>query len=153
MTHYRISAVVGLMCCVSVGCSSPTSPVDEQALGRAEARWAARAFDSYAYEIVSICGECAPSVARSTRVEVRDGKVTAARVVANDSLLPTVASYTTVDGLFAQIRSYARGSLVKEVRVTYDPRLGYPTSIDVFAKEGVADGDFGKRISNLVSAP
>jgi len=154
MTHRRMSAAaVGLMCCIALGCSSPTSPVDEKALGRAEARWAARAFNSYTYETVTSCGECAPDVARPTRVEVRGGKVSAAIVVANDSLLPTVTAFTTVDGLFAQIRGYTRDPWVKEVRVTYDPLLGYPTSIDVFAKAGIADGDFGKSISKLVPAP
>ncbi len=153
MNRHRISAAIGLLAYVASACSSPTSPVDEQALNRAEARWAARAFDSYSYKTFTSCGECLPDRRRLTRVEVRGGKVSAAIVVANDSLLPTVAPFTTVDGMFAQIRAYNSESWVRAVRVTYDPQLGYPTSIDVFARAGIMDSDYGESISNLVPTP
>ena len=153
MNGLRINAAVGLLFCVSTACSSPTSPLDERALSRAQARWAARAFESYTYTTVTSCGECPPDRARQTRVEVRGAKVTAAIVVANDSLLPSVASFTTVDGIFAQIRGYANEAWVRAVRVEYDPQLGYPTRIDVSAKAGIMDSDYGTSISNLVPTP
>lgn len=150
MSRHRIIAVIGLMCCVASACSSPTSLLDEQALSRAEARWAARAFDSYSYETVTSCGECPADVARQTRVEVRGGKVSAAIVVVNDSLLPTVASFTTIDGLFARIRGYQREAWLSEVRVDFDPQLGYPTNIRVFGKPGIMDAGYDVFISRLV---
>ena len=153
MKRHLISTAIGLLCCVASGCSSPTSPIDEQALSRAEARWASRAFDSYSYNTVTSCGLCFSDRARQTRVEVRGGKVSAAIVVANDSLLPTATSFPTVDGMFAQIRGYTRDAGVREVRVQYDPQLGYPTSINVFAKAGIMDGDYGTSVSNLVPTP
>ena len=153
MDRHRISAAIGLMSFVVAACSSPTSPLDGRALSRAEARWAARPFDSYTYETVTSCGECPDIVRRQTRIEVRNGRVSAAVVVANDSLLPTVESFITVDGLFAQIRGYQREDWVREVRVEFDPQLGYPTSIRVFAKAGIMDADYDKYISNLVPSP
>ena len=150
MSRHRISAVIGMMCCVTSTCSSPTSLLDEQALSRAEARWAARSFDSYSYETVTSCGECPTEVARQTRVEVRSGIVSAAVVVVNDSLLPTVAGFMTIDGLFAKIRGYPRDVWLSEVRVDFDPQLGYPTKIRVFGKPGIMDAGYDVFIGRLV---
>ena len=153
MKRHRAWVAVALLYGVTSACASPTSLVDEQALRRAEARWAAGAFDSYSYETVTSCGECAPEVTRPTRVVVRGGVVSAAIVIASDSPLPTVASFTTVDGLFAQIRAYQRESWAQDVQVEYDPQLGYPTTIDVRVKAGIQDGDYRKNIRGLVRLP
>src|SRR5207245_11765021 len=73
----------------------------------------------------------------------------------SDSALPpsAVTSFTTVDGLFARIRGYQHQDWLRDVVVTFDPQLGYPTSINVFAKTGIMDADYGQFIQNLRAAP
>lgn len=56
-------------------CTSPLSPSELRALIEAEARWAARGFQDYAFETRTICGECAGIVMNWARVEVAGGSV------------------------------------------------------------------------------
>jgi hypothetical protein len=152
MVRHRIIAVIGLLSCFAAACSSSLSPKEVLALGRAEALWAARPFDSYTYETVISCGECPDVMRHSARVLVSNGKVVGAVLVANDSVLsPT--SFVTIDGLFAQIRRYQHEERVRDVIVAYDPQLGYPTSISTFAKSGIMDGGGAQYISNLIATP
>jgi len=75
--------------------------------------------------------------------------------VANDSALSAgdLSFFTTIDGLFAQIERYQHEDWVSDVRVTYDPHFGYPTSISVFAKPGIMDAGASQFIRNLVPTP
>jgi hypothetical protein len=149
MQTSRIICALALLCCAATACSSPTSLVDEQALSQAEAKWATRKLESYTYETVVGCGECPSVVTRLTRVEVRDGAVAAATIVATDSALSTTTAYSTVEGLFVRIRGYQRDDGLREVQVDYDQEFGYPTSILVYAKAGIADGSYGIYNSGL----
>jgi hypothetical protein len=153
MVPHRVIAVIGSLTCLLASCSSPLSPDEVLALGRAEARWAARAFDSYTYETVTSCGECPDIMRQQTRVVVSNGKVVGAVLVANDSVLPTLTSFTTIDGLFAQIRRYQHEDWVRDVIVAFDPQLGYPTSISTFGQPGTMDAGGAIFISNLVPTP
>ena len=146
--------VVPIMCLLAA-CISPLSPSEMLALGQAEARWAARPFQAYTYEIVTSCGECPAVVTRWARVAVNDTNVVGVVLVANDSALSPadLTSFTTVDGLFAQIRRYQHEDWVSDVRVTFDPQLGYPTSISTFAKAGIMDAGASRFIRNLLPTP
>jgi uncharacterized protein DUF6174 len=89
------------------------------------------------------------------RVSVNGNQVTGVLLVATDSALPSseLTSFTTIDGLFARIRGYQHQDWLRDVVVTFDPQLGFPTSINVFAKPGIMDADYGQFIQNLRAAP
>jgi len=89
------------------------------------------------------------------RVSVEDDHVVGGVLVASDSALPpgALTSFTTVDGLFARIRGYQHQDWVRNVIVTFDPQLGYPRSIDVFARTGIMDADYGQFTQNLRPTP
>lgn len=98
------------------------------------ARWKHAALASYEYGYRKYC-ECHPESPPETIVTVRDGQVRAVRhrPVGYDREVPAEAKnlkyYWTVDGLFALLRAaFERGATV---RATYDPTVGYPTSIDI----------------------
>jgi Family of unknown function (DUF6174) len=141
-----------LLCTLAACTSSPLSPNELLALGEAEARWAARPFEDYSYETVTSCGECPDVVRQWARVAVSNGMVVGVVLIANDSVLSDadLISFTTVDGLFAQIRRYQHEDWVRDVSVTFDPELGYPTSISSFAKAGIMDAGASRLIRNLL---
>ena len=98
------------------------------------ARWKAAGLSSYEYGYRKYC-ECHPDSPPETIVTVRDGKVVAVRhrPVGYDHEVPAEAKnlqyYWTVDGLFTLLRAaFDRGA---NVRVSYDPTLGFPASIDI----------------------
>ncbi len=155
MLRHRSVPLIGVLSYLLTACTSPLSPGEVLALSKAEARWAARPFQSYTYEIVMSCGECPDIFRRTARVAVSSGQVVGVVLVANDSALAPEdrASFTSVDGLFAQIRSYQHEDWVRDVVVTFDSRLGYPTSISTFAKAGIMDAGATQFISNLVPTP
>lgn len=121
--------------------SSPLSPGELLTLRQAETRWAARSFQAYSYETRTSCGECPHVIREWARVTVGDGSITGVVLVANDSTLPVQdwISFTTVDGLFARIRTYQHADWVRDVIIEFDPQLGYPVRIDVFANPGIMD--------------
>jgi Family of unknown function (DUF6174) len=97
-------------------------------------RWQSAALSSYEYGYRKYC-ECHPDSPPETIVTVRDGQVSAVRhrPVGYDREVPAEAKnlkyYWTVDGLFALLRAaFERGAMV---RATYDPAVGYPTSINI----------------------
>lgn len=136
-------------------CSSPLSPTELLTLSQAEARWASRPFQSYSYEIVTSCGECPEFITRWVRVAVSNGTVLGAVFVENDSALSVGdrASFSTIDGLFAQIRRYQHDDWVRDVKVTFDRQWGYPTSISTFAKPGIMDAGADQQTRNLRPEP
>ena len=83
---------------------------------------------------------------------VSNGNVVSLVLIANDSALSVgdQASFTTIDGLFAQIRRYQHEDWVRDVKVTFDPQWGYPTSISTFAKAGIMDAGADRYIRNLL---
>lgn len=71
-----------VMAGATVACKSPLSPLELVELNAAEARWAARPFQSYAIEMSASCF-CDPILNQWARVEVVNGIVN--RVVLVDS--------------------------------------------------------------------
>lgn len=154
--HRRVNvSLLASLFCLLAACSSPLSTHEIIALGEAEARWAERPFQAYTYEIVTSCGLCPYAMMRLTRVAVSNGTVIGGVVVANDSALGAgdLSSFTTIDGLFAQIEREQGEDWVRDIRVTYDSHLGYPTSISVFARDGIMDAGASQFIRNLVPTP
>ena len=152
--HTRIP-LIGVLSSLLAACSSPLSPREVLALGKAKARWEARSFQAYSYEFVISCGECPDVVRQWARVAVSNGQVVGVVRVANDSALSPQywTSFTTVDGLFARIARYQHEDWVRDVIVEFDPQLGYPTLISTFAKPGIQDAGAAQLTRNLVPTP
>lgn len=116
-------------------CLSPAVSHAQNAEYRASLdRWKQAALSSYEYGYRKYC-ECHPDSPPETVVTVRDDKVVGVRhrPVGYDHEVPAeeknLKYYWTVDGLFDLLRAaFERGA---NVRVTYDPKLGFPTSIDI----------------------
>lgn len=130
-----------LMACDSSGI---VGPKEFRRLAEAEARWNARPFADYTFEIRTFCF-CPPEMAQWTRVSVRNGVVVAADAVVPDPNFPitTLRLWQPIDSLFSDLhRVMSSGpfeSPYAEVVVEYDPVLGYPTLIEYIEKPTVAD--------------
>ena len=155
MDRFLRRGVVASIPCLLAACSSPLSTTEVLALGQAEARWASRPFQSYSYETITSCGECPRFIQQWVRVAVSNGQVVGAVFVANDSGLSATEqlSFTTIDGVFAQIGRYQHEDWVRDVKVTFDRQWGYPTSISTFAKDGIMDAGASRFIRSLVPKP
>ena len=112
---YRVLFPVLLGASLSA-CESPLSPSELLALSEAEARWARRSFQDYAFEIRRSCF-CEPLVTQWAHVEVRGG------VVSHVVLLETGAEvspqergrFPTVEGTFASIRAATQDEWLDDI--------------------------------------
>ena len=113
---------------VLAGCA--TAPASQPASNAPERQWAASGPADYRYDFEQQCF-CLREQTQPVTVEVRGGRVT--RVVARETGQEVARGeplrWHTVPGLF-QLATEARGN-GSEPRVTYDPRLGYPTRIEI----------------------
>lgn len=136
-----LSAAASLMACDSSGIVGPR---DFRRLADAEARWHARPFADYSFEIRTFCF-CPLEMGRWTRVSVRNGVVVNAEAVEPDPNFPitTLAYWQPIDSLFINLRRAMSGgsfgSAYADIEVDYDPDLGYPTRIEYIEKPTVAD--------------
>jgi hypothetical protein len=137
---------------------NPLSPEELTALTQAEARWNARSFPDYSYEILQICF-CPPVAGRWTRVTVRGGVVADAQPLEPDSLFPTgqLIFWMPIDSLFAQLRRAADDATVREtyrdIAVDFDPVLGYPTRTEWRARPNIQDADVVYSLRNVQPLP
>jgi hypothetical protein len=119
-------------------------PDDFRRLAQAEARWNARPFADYSFEIRTFCF-CPAEMAQWTRVSVRNGVVVAADAVEPDPNFPitTLVYWQPIDSLFRDLHHVMSAgpfeSPYAEIVVEYDPELGYPTLIEYIEKPTVAD--------------
>jgi hypothetical protein len=129
-------------------------------LERAEARWDRSGPASYVYAVQRICF-CLVEETGPIRVRVEDGVAVEWTYVATGNPLPDAARprFPTVDGLFDILRE-AYAADAHDVRVSYDPDLGYPTEFSIDYEEQVADEELGMRVTEaplaipaLVPAP
>jgi Family of unknown function (DUF6174) len=122
-------------------CESPLSPRELRALSDAEARWARRGFQDYTFETMRSCF-CNPLLTQWARVEVRGGVV--ARVVILETgadVSPQERGYfPTVEGLFDSIRGSTADESLDDIKLEFDPALGFPTRIIRQAKPNILDG-------------
>jgi hypothetical protein len=146
------ATVLALAAC---GFDGVVGPGDFQRFDQAKARWDARPFTDYSYEIRTFCF-CPPEIVRWTRVTVRGGVVVAAEAVEPDPNFPitTLTFWEPIDSVFASLRTTLENadenSYIATVRVEYDAQLGYPTLIELRAKPTVADGDSEKNLRNVI---
>jgi hypothetical protein len=124
-------------------------------LADAEARWNARGFADYSYEIRTFCF-CPPEINRWTRVTVRGGVVVDAEAVEPDPNFPisTLSLWVPVDSLFANLHramtSNESDIYLDAIVVAYDQALGFPTSIEYRAKKNIADGGSTTTVRNVI---
>lgn len=100
----------------------------------ARARWQAAAFDDYEYSYRRVC-ECHPDKLADTIVTVADGEVVAVRYARDDYAEDIAVAeerlswFRTIEDLFALVENAAANDA--NVRVTFDPEHGYPTTVYV----------------------
>jgi hypothetical protein len=147
--------VLALVCALAAaGCSDedelPFSPDEQEELEEAEARWAARPFEDYVYQIRQACF-CQNSGVWAT-VTVTGGVVTAVQL---DNGTPVPAEdfdqYPTVELLFERISLYAEGDGVTDVAASYHADLGYPSHISVSST--LEDAGYTADAQNLLPQP
>ena len=138
-----------LALCVAA-CESPLSPGELLALGDAEARWARRSFEDYAFEIRRSCF-CDPFITTWARVEVVGGAVS--RVVFVESGAEATAQelgrFPTVEGIFARIRAAMDDESLEDISVEFDPALGFPTRVVFQTKPDILDGGISTYVRNV----
>ena len=137
------AAIVTASACDSSGI---VSPVDLTRFALAKARWEARPFTDYRYEIRTFCF-CPPEIGQWTRVTVRNGAVISAEAVEPDPQYPitTITFWNPIDTLFARLdRAMSESrfdSPYAAIDVEYDAELGYPSITRYREKPTVADAN------------
>ena len=153
--HFLRTLIVMVGAAATFACNGDiVGPQDFALLAQARARWAARPFADYSYEIRTFCF-CPPEVNRWTRVTVRSGVVVDAQAVQPDPNFPieTIQWWYPIDTLFVNLeRSMREPELtgyLASIEAEYDPVLGYPTFIEYRAKPTVADGGSTINVRNV----
>ena len=114
------------------GCTRAIAPADEPAATSTpeERRWEAARLSDYRYDFEQQCF-CLREQTQPVTVEVRGGRV--ARVVSRETGQPVVQRenlrWHTIPELFRMAAEARRNGT--ETKVTHDPRLGYPTRIEI----------------------
>jgi hypothetical protein len=135
--------------------SDIVGPRDLARLAQARARWDARPFADYSFEIRTFCF-CPPEIGQWTRVSVRNGVVVDVDAVEPDPNFPitTLVYWQPIDSLFSNLyRAMSSGSFdspYADIEVEYDPELGYPTRIAYIEKPTVADAAATITVRNVV---
>lgn len=153
-TLIRRTVVSGAL--VAAGCNSSrvVGLTDFARFAEARARWDARPFADYSYEVRTLCF-CPTEINRWTRVSVRNGVVVDADPVEPDpgSPVTTLAYWHPIDTLFENLhRAMSESgsqSYLEAIVVDYDPGLGYPTRIEYRAKSNIADGGSTLSLRNV----
>jgi hypothetical protein len=126
-------AVVLLVCLALSACSAAPTP-DAEPRGEVAAHerlWREAGLEDYRFAFRQECF-CVREQVQPVTIEVRNGRI--ARVVANESgqdlSRETNLRWRTIPELFALIAE-AQANGVDPLMVQYDPRLGYPTRIEI----------------------
>jgi len=130
------------------GCGdrSPAEP-GRSDLEIARARWIAHRPEQYAFNVRKACF-CA--VTGEVRVYVRHDSVLAVVGVPDARAIDT-RNYESIEQLFDFIeRAISNHAAV--IRATYDPVLGYPTSIDYDGAANIADDEVSYTLSDVTPA-
>ena len=127
-----------------------------QDLDEGLARWRAAGIHDYEYSYQRVC-ECHPDIPADTIVTVRDGTVVAVRYAREDYAADVelaadrVRWFRTIDDLFGLVESAESQNAV--LRVTYDPRYGFPTAIYVDYLADVVGDELDLRVTRFTPAP
>lgn len=113
------------------GCATGPRGDPPEGLAEHRARWEAQRIESYRFDFEQQCF-CAREQVQPVTIEVRSGRV--ARVVSRESgaevpLAPPL-QWPTIPELFDRIAE-AEESEVEPRAIRYDPRLGYPSHVEI----------------------
>ena len=125
----------------------PAGPAAERSpdLDTARARWSDAGLDAYTMTLQRICFCPMPDYTGPFEVSVRNDAIDAVRLMGEEV---DTERGMTVAALFDLIEeAYDRKAEV--VDVTYDPELGYPTSIGIDYSSQMADEEIAYRVSDL----
>ncbi|MVN85330.1 hypothetical protein GO986_00935 [Deinococcus sp. HMF7620] len=113
-------------------------------LRQARTLWQAQGLKTYRYDVRQVA---APVLFPTTRVTVRGGQVTGTALAPGESGEPSPLARLTLEGRFdtvAQILREQARARCPDVRVSYDPALGFPVLLySGLGDGGIADG-FGE---------
>ena len=124
----------------------------DEAWDAARARWDAAGVSSYAYTYQKVC-ECHREQPSDTIVTVEQGRIVDVRYDRDEYLAEVpvpperYAWFRTVDDLFALVAGALERAAM--VRVSYEPRLGYPTRIFVDYERDLVGEEVELRVLQL----
>ena len=136
----------------TAGChESPVSPSEAMGLVRAEAKWAAKGFDSYSIEVWISCGECPRYANQAVRVEIVGGVFNRAVLLSTgeDITEDYGGSHAPVESQFGRIRRANSVPDLEDLMVEYDATYGYPSSVASHYDPSLADAGSGVLLRNL----
>ena len=111
-------------------------------LDRHRTVWEANRSDDYTFEYRPVCF-CPWEFVQPVEVKVRNGVVESVTYVESGESPATnwFPSYHTIDGLFAKIQDAIDREAV-QLTVSYDPEIGYPTSVSIDYSLTIIDEEF-----------
>jgi hypothetical protein len=149
----RAAAVVVLGLVLAVGAAgcvtSPDDTGDDLAANRR--KWQSQGIRDYSVRYRLICF-CVTSATDPVLLQVRNGAlVSVTRVADGTPVDPSrwAGIYYTVDELFALL-TQAQAQGPNQLRVSYDPALGYPTEVYLDERAAIADDERSYEMSGLV---
>lgn len=130
------------------------SPGEYRELARAKAQWDARGFADYAYETRVGCF-CPVELGRWSRVEVRGGEVRRVVDVETGDPWPEHlwTMWRTVEELFTWIGQAVQAPDLTDVRVRFDPALGFPVEATFSYDPRIADAGSASYLRNVAPLP
>jgi hypothetical protein len=133
---------------LAAACGSSTTAVNQELLN-AKAAWKANAPPSYDLTIEPICF-CGFEASGPVVVAVRNGVVQSRTYVQTGAPVSarSASLYPTVDELFAILEA-ALSKMPERMDVIYDPVLGYPVSVAIDYKLGVADDEMFYHVTSF----
>ena len=145
-----VKHAIWLIAAVFMG--TPWAVRADEAWDAARARWDAAGVSSYAYTYQKVC-ECHREQPSDTIVTVEQGRIVDVRYDRDEYLAEVpvpperYAWFRTVDDLFALVAGALERAAV--VRVSYEPRLGYPTRIFVDYERDLVGEEVELRVLQL----
>ena len=149
-----ISIIAGLLMIAAIACgSSPASPAPTKTpremlenaqaeLDRHRTRWEANRSGDYTFEYRPVCF-CVREFVQPVQVKVRNGVVESVTYIESGESAATngFPLYDTIDGLLDMIQD-AIDRKAARLTVSYDPEIGYPTSVSIDYALNIADEEF-----------
>jgi len=148
--HARSLALAAGLALASVVPGCVTSPDEAGDLAGQRRKWASHNIRDYTVQSKLGCF-CIPDATEPVTLTVRGGALTAVTRVSDGAPVDRsrwTGVYFTVDEMFALIAD-ARSRGAFQVRVSYDPALGYPTQVYLDQAAGIADDERTLDLSGL----
>jgi len=132
--------------------TTPTKPTPHAAIKQQwlleKSKWQQQANKHYIYTVQRSCF-CPPESRKPMRVRVKEGAIVQVMLVPENITKPvTYQGARSVDSLFALIEK-AITTNAASIKVTYDAKYGYPTTITIDQDERMADEEIYYKASGM----